>query len=102
MYQDGQKLAVKDLEEPVMISVPVSSAKDLESSCAGQPTEVELVNMMSSGKPGCLDAIECRYYDHATSAWSTAGCTTTQVRVRVRVRVRFRTLTLTLTLGPEP
>ena len=31
MYQDGQKLAVTDLEEPVMISVPVSSAKDLES-----------------------------------------------------------------------
>ena len=59
---------------------------------------MELVNMMGSGKPGCLDAIECRHYDHETSAWSTAGCTTTQVRVRVRVR----TLTLTLTLGPEP
>ena len=31
MYQDGQKLVVKDLDEPVQISVPVSSAKDLES-----------------------------------------------------------------------
>ena len=31
LYQDGQKLVVKDLDEPVQISVPVSSAKDLES-----------------------------------------------------------------------
>ena len=31
MYQDGQKLVVTDLDEPVQISVPVSSAKDLES-----------------------------------------------------------------------
>ena len=39
---------------------------------------MELVNSMGSGKPGCLDAMECRYYDHNTSAWSTEGCTTTQ------------------------
>ena len=31
LYQDGQKLVVTDLDEPVQISVPVSSAKDLES-----------------------------------------------------------------------
>ena len=48
------------------------------TSCAGQPSELELVNSMGSGKPGCLDAMECRYYDHNTSAWSTEGCTTTQ------------------------
>merc|ERR1719272_2661579 len=78
MYQDGQKLVVEDLDKPVQISVPVSSAADLDSSCAGQPSELELVNSMGSGKPGCLDAMECRYYDHNTSAWSTEGCTTTQ------------------------
>ena len=33
---------------------------------------------MGSGQPGCLDAMECRYYDHSTSAWSTEGCMTTQ------------------------
>ena len=39
---------------------------------------MELVNSMGAGKPGCLDAMECRYFDHNTSAWSTEGCTTTQ------------------------
>ena len=39
---------------------------------------MELGNSMGSGKPGCLDAMECRYFDHNTSAWSTEGCTTTQ------------------------
>ena len=31
MYQDGQKLVVEDLDKPVQISVPVSSANDLDS-----------------------------------------------------------------------
>ena len=34
MYQDGQKLVVKDLDKPVQISVPVGSAKDLDSRLA--------------------------------------------------------------------
>ena len=34
LYQDGQKLVVKDLDKPVQISVPVGSAKDLDSRLA--------------------------------------------------------------------
>ena len=78
LYQEGKKLKVENLDKPVQISVPVSAAADLASSCAGQPSDLQLANSMGSGQPGCLDAMECRYYDHNTSSWSTEGCTTTQ------------------------
>ena len=78
LHQDGNKLAVENLDKPVQISVPVSAAADLETSCAGQPSDLQLVNSMGQGTPGCLDAMECRYYDHKASAWSTEGCKTTQ------------------------
>ena len=78
LYQEGKKLKVENLDKPVQISVPVSAAADLASSCAGQPSDLQLANSMGSGQPGCLDAMECRYYDHNISAWSTEGCTTTQ------------------------
>jgi hypothetical protein len=38
MYQDGQKLVVKNLDKPVQISVPVGSAKDLDSRFASTLT----------------------------------------------------------------
>ena len=38
MYQDGQKLVVKNLDKPVQISVPVGSAKDLDSRFASALT----------------------------------------------------------------
>ena len=78
LYQDGNKLDVEGLESPVQISVPVRSPNDLDRSCIGQPSALALVNDMGAGSPGCLDALECRFWDPEASAWSTEGCTTTR------------------------
>ena len=87
LFQEGGKLQVENLEEPVQISVPVSSESELKASCVGQPNALSLLNDLSSNGTGCLDALECRYWDHNASAWSTEGCTTTQYNESGQVAV---------------
>ena len=70
------ELIVENLTNPVNISVPVANARDLVTSCTGQPDVLEVFDRQSK-MPGCDKTLECRFWDEAAEQWSTEGCETT-------------------------
>ena len=69
LMQHGVELRVANASDAINISMPVGlQAKHAVSTCLGMPSNVT--------EAGCDYAAECRWWDHAVAAWSTAGCVT--------------------------
>ena len=78
LVQAGNELVVRDLAEPVQLTVPLDSEDTYVRSCLGQPDVRQLAEQAISGEPPCTSTLECRYWVEETAEWSTDGCVTVE------------------------
>ena len=86
---NGSALRVRDLSEPIVISIPVKAVSAPVEGC-GYPLNGSgllcngggvcvagqcYCDALHSG-PNCSDVMQCRYWDNDISDWSSDGCTT--------------------------
>ena len=78
LVQAGNELVVRDLAEPVQLTVPLDSEETYVRSCLGQPDVRQLAQQAMNGEPPCASTLECRYWVEETAEWSTDGCVTVE------------------------
>lgn len=76
------KIFVNDSQEyeftdPVLLQLPASrGAAAGSASCIGQPDARDRLEQMKARAGACSEALECRFWNDYTRAWSTDGCRT--------------------------
>ena len=76
LVQQGKKLRVRDLPDPVQLTAPVGRKDDLTHKCVSQPDARSQLKALIGGQTACKETLQCRFWDTVALRWSTEGCAT--------------------------
>ena len=58
LIQDGRKLPIQDLKDPIQLTAPVSQEQDLLHKCLAQPDARTQLGELMAGVPACKETLD--------------------------------------------